>query len=190
MKRSTHTSRGVLPSERAPGKHLVADQAKRVDVAPAVNRPAAAELLGRHVEQGAGDGTRLCQRRGAALSLRDPEVRQERAPRFVLHEDVLGLDVTMDNLMAVRVVEGVREFSQDPASDPARHPALSGKPFRERFASDVIHNEVREISDFAKRVKRQNIRVRETGRRSRLVPKALPVIGRFRGGGGHRLDSH
>ena len=49
-----------------------------------------------------------------AARLGDAEVGQHRAARLVVDQDVVGLDVAVDDALAVRVVERLREVGQQP----------------------------------------------------------------------------
>ncbi len=101
------------------GVDLVEDDAERVDVDARVEparRADGLELLGRGIRDGAGeDGAREVARglrlaAGVGHQLRDPEVRDDDAPRLLLDHDVDGLDVAVDDglgLLAVRVVQRV-----------------------------------------------------------------------------------
>ena len=87
---------------RSAGEHLEQEEAERVDVGAGVDR-LRLHLLGREVPRGADD--RAGSRQVApALGLRDAEVGDLDGPD-VGDEHVRGLDVAMDDAVAVRMVE-------------------------------------------------------------------------------------
>ena len=97
--------RGAPGEGRVAGEHLVEHGPEAVHVGAGRDLPLAHRLLGAHVvrraERHAGLGhpgvARLARRQ------RDAEVGHQRPA--VVQEDVLGLDVPVNDLMAVRIVE-------------------------------------------------------------------------------------
>ena len=98
---------------RLAGEHLVGHGAERVDVAARADVALAHRLLGAHVggraERHAGLGHAAAA--GLLHGEGDAEVGDEGAA--VVQEDVLGLDVAVDDALAVGVVEGAGDFRGD-----------------------------------------------------------------------------
>ncbi len=90
---------------RLAGEHLVEHGAEGVDVGAGGDLPLAHRLLGTHVVRGAERHTGLGHPGVARLARRqrDSEVGHQRPA--VVQEDVLGLDVPVNDLMAMRIVE-------------------------------------------------------------------------------------
>jgi hypothetical protein len=128
--------------ERPAGDEVVEDGAERVDVGAAVDR-AAVELLRRHVGERA-DAVDLRHVRAevedaaevADLDVGDRPVGQHR-------EQVGGLDVAVDQPLAVDVAERHRALEAD-LDDQLERKQLVGAAVRaQRAAGDVLHDQVR-----------------------------------------------
>ncbi|CAA9475850.1 MAG: hypothetical protein AVDCRST_MAG38-1659 [uncultured Solirubrobacteraceae bacterium] len=107
-----HRVERLAPPRALPREHLPADQPQAVQVAPAVHREPV-DLLGRHVRGGA-DGR--AGHRELVVALEgpgDPEVGEQRAPRPLLEEDVLGLHVAVHHAGRVRVRQRRGHVAQD-----------------------------------------------------------------------------
>ena len=105
---------GVRAHEgRLAGEHLVRHGAERIDITAGADLALAHRLFGRHVRGRAERHAGL--RHPAAARLlhrqRDAEVGDE--GRAFLEQDVLGLDVAMDDAVAVGVVERTRHFLRE-----------------------------------------------------------------------------
>ena len=100
---------------------------------------------------------------GAADGERDPEIGHQRLP--ILQEDVLRLDVTMHDALAVRVVECGRHLRGDPDRLVDRQLLLVHDPVAQRLAFDERHHIEHGAVGLTRIVKRQDVRVLEAGRR-------------------------
>ena len=116
-------ARRRLPSKRPrPGRHLVDDRAKRPDIAARIS-VFAFQLLRRHVlhgpenrplrgrQSGCPNSGHLRHRARRRLQLCNTEIEQLRA-RLGQH-DVCGLDVAVDDALAMRLVQGIGNFGRD-----------------------------------------------------------------------------
>src|SRR5262249_42144329 len=102
-----------------PGQHLVADDAKRVEVRSMIDNPLAARLLRTHVMRRPDHGTGLGEAAGvAAQGLRDSEVRENDASLRAVEQDVVWFDVAMNQPGAVCRGEAPRGFLEDAARFP------------------------------------------------------------------------
>ena len=97
----------------SPAQHVVAEHAQRVDVAAAVDVELARGLLGRHVVRRAERARRVGAHRIERTQQRDAEIREHRATAAALEQNVLGLEIAMDDAVAVRRVERQREVAKD-----------------------------------------------------------------------------
>jgi hypothetical protein len=137
-----HRLRGRPVERRLAGKHLVQHRGQRVDVGPRVEPLVARGLLGAHVGRRADDEPCLGQLLLVAPSEvpRDPEVGHERVA-VVGEEQVLGLDVAVDDAVAMRVLERLRRLAGDTERVLDRELPLPPEPVAERFALDERHRE-------------------------------------------------
>ena len=107
----------------------------------------------------------------------DPEVRQQRAPRLVVQEDVLGLDVAMDDAARVRVCERRRDVRQDRLGALRREqPILAHRPV-EPTPRDVLHHERNAMlavrAQLFHRVDGDDVRMLQLGDRARFAELPL-----------------
>ena len=102
--------RGVPAQRMSPGQQLVQHHAGGVDVAGRLDA-APGRLLRRHVGDGA-DHVAVAGERVRVHEVGDAEVHDLDVPPVVEH-DVLGLDVAVDDALAVRVRERVEELHPD-----------------------------------------------------------------------------
>ncbi|MEZ5977883.1 MAG: hypothetical protein R3F34_06675 [Planctomycetota bacterium] len=130
------------------GQQLVEQHAERVHVGARVDVDLAeARLLGRHVLRRADDLAELgVRRRPAQLAphrLRDPEVDHLRDRRAVdlLHEDVRRFEVAVDHALAVRVLHGEADRTEELEPVLERESPLVA-PARDRLAAHELHREV------------------------------------------------
>ena len=125
-----------------------------------------------------------------AVHLRDAEVGEHRATRFVVEENVGRLDVAMDDAVAVRAFERVGQLGENAMRLVAGKPSVDPQTLGERHAADVAHDEVPDAVDLAEGVERQDPRVRQLRRDARLAPKSFATIGRGGKIGPQHLDRH
>ena len=132
-----------LADERpVPGERLVEDHADGEEVAAMIERLAEG-LLGRHVVGRADDHAALRQRGGvfgdvAADLLGNAEVEHLRVASR--HDDVVGLDVAMDDPLAVRFLQRLGHLADD-AHRFARLHGAAAEDGRQRLALDQLHHD-------------------------------------------------
>jgi hypothetical protein len=176
---------GGAPNEWGPpGEHFVEGRAQRVDVASAVDQIGAPlGLLGAHVGGRTHDLTCL----GHALLFGVPcqaEVRQHGlAARF--HEHVGGLEVAVEDGVAVRVVEGVGEAACDLRCHLRREDSPLTNAVLERGPLDQVHGEELTLLDLPHLQDPHDVGVLEAGRRAGLDLEASPLV---RAGARTRLE--
>jgi hypothetical protein len=103
---------GLSHVRRLPGQAVEEDTAERVDVDPAVERPAL-DLLGSAVVDGAEKEARLRElSRGRPLG--EAEVAQVRMVVRLGEEDIRGLNVAVDESRPVRSVESAADLLREP----------------------------------------------------------------------------
>jgi hypothetical protein len=154
--------RHVRRLERETAAHgEVANDAERIEVAPAVQRFAHC-LLGAHEVRRshdlAGIGVRI-----VGVDVRDTEIGHERAPRAFLDEDVVGLHVAMHHAATVRVRECPRHFTHETHGLRRRQRPPRAKALAERLAGHVAHHEVDETARLADTMNGHDIGMRQTG---------------------------
>ena len=91
----------------------------------------------------------------------DPKVRHQRLS--LVQQDVLGLDVAVDDVVAVGVVERVRHLAGDPHRVVDGELLLVGEPVAQRFAFDVGHDVVEEAVHLPGIDEAEDVRVLEIG---------------------------
>jgi len=126
---------------------LETDDAQRVDIRPGVDVPDTARLLGAHVVEGA---EHLAGHSGGArfvfyVDARDTEVEHLRAA-ILLHEDVPGLQVAVDDPVSVGVFHGVTDPGQqlEPLAEVERPGVLQEGP-----AVHELHGQIGEVPEGA-----------------------------------------
>ena len=146
-----------------PARHVVAEplgerDAERVLVGASIGDVTAA-LFGRHVRGRAGD-------RPPAHERGEPEVADDDAAAR-LDEHVVGFEVEVDEALAVHVREPApgRHERLDDRAWPARR---GGEPLAQRAAADVLHADVRLISEPADVEHRRHVRMRQLRHRARF----------------------
>ena len=90
-----------------------------------------------------------------------------------MKQDVLGLDVPMDDVMAVRVVERARDLPRDANGFVDRQMRLAFEPVAQRFAFDIRHHVEHGAVGLAGVVQRQDVRSLQVRRRLDLGEKAF-----------------
>ena len=96
-------------------EHPVADHTERVQVSASIDLPVASRLFGAHVQRRSDDDAGARDGHPRAFHLGDAEVSEDGASRRTIDEDVVGLDVSMHHAVAVGILEGIRQFGEDPA---------------------------------------------------------------------------
>ena len=120
--------------DRRPGEQLEEQQADGIEVGLR-RKPAAGELLRRHVRRRAGD-RRRCGRRRRALAR--PKSVMRTLPCAVEHH-VGRLQIAMQDAALVRRGEAGAELPRDLDRLVLRQPADASQQRREIFAVDVLH---------------------------------------------------
>ena len=98
---------------------------------------------------------------GLAGGQRDAEVGHQRGA--VVQQDVLGLDVAVDHVVAVGVVERGGHLARDPHRVGHRQLLLAVHPVAHRLALDVRHHIEEEAVGLAAVEERQDVRVLQVG---------------------------
>ncbi len=101
----------------------------------------------------------------------DPEIRYQRVPGF--EQDVLGLDVAVDDVVAVRVAQGVGHLPADLERLLERELPLALEPLPQRLTLDERHDVVEEAGGFAGVVEGQDVGVAQARREANLPEKPL-----------------
>ena len=169
---------GGRPREgRLPGEHLVQQAAQTVDVAPSVECALARSLLGAHVRGRAEDDPRPGELppSGRIDRPRDAEVGHDGLA--VGQQDVFRLDVSMHDIAAVRIAQGVCHFTDDRDGMFDRELLFPIQPLTQRLPRHVRHDIVEEAVRLARVVQRQDVGMTETGGGFDLPEKPLPPEG-------------
>ena len=179
--------RRVTLERPSAGCHLINHGAQRPDVAACVGLPTL-DLLGRHVVHGPENRPlrRLRRRRGhprhprhrdrpsLGPKLGQPEVQQLR-PRLGQH-DVGGLEITMDDSLAMRLVERVGDLGRDLQRLLERE-----RPFLEtrcqRLALQMRHDDKVRAIDAADVVDAADVRMVQRGDRTSFALETGPQFG-------------
>ena len=132
----------------------------------------ALDLLGRDVVDRADDVAGLGELRARALDpLRQAEVGEERGA--ALDQHVGGLDVAVDQALAVRGVERGGDLAADVDRAVRAQPALGAQHRGEVGALDVLHREVEQPVLLARVVDGDDVRVLQGSGDPRLAIEAL-----------------
>src|SRR6185503_17063759 len=181
----------IGPGERRLArKHLIENAAERVDVAPGPHLSIPAGLLRTHVCGGTdahpGFGEPLLAGRpfgDAAERSSYSEVRHQRMSRR--QQDVLGLDVTMDDVLVVRVVERVGGLARDAKRIVDRKLIFTPEPLAQGLALDIRHGEPEVPACLARIKDTQDVWMLEPGGQANLAQE--PV--RTESGGELRMEN-
>ena len=160
------------------GEHLVEHAPECEQIGASVER-LAGRLLRTHVRRRAD--RKACLRVGARrLRCRnhrpaDAEIRHHSVP--LMQQHVVRLDVAMDDVVAMRVVERVRDFARQPDRVLERQTALAREPRPERLALDEGHREEQPPVHLARIVERQDVWMGQSGRQADLAKEAFAAEG-------------
>ncbi len=161
--------------------HFIEHQAKRKQIRARV-QVFSAHLLGRHVRDGAKSGARAreiwigahcgaASRDGLADILRH-QLRQTKIEDFSLaalgDKNIRGLDVAMNDALAVGGVEGIGDVNSDPEQHVERH-RLAVDAMLERHALQQFHGDERHAGVFVNVEDRADAGVIESGGCLRLA---------------------
>ena len=174
-----HGRRVVGDEWRLAAEHLVAYDAKRVEVAASIDGAVAGGLLGRHVGGSPDRHSRSGETRVAAVGecARDAEVGHHRAARLFVDDDVVGLDVAVNDVAAVRVRERVGDFAKNAPHFDRRDRTVLLEALAEVIALYVRHDEVNEIVPLFDGVNRNDVGVIELRGGLSLAQKSLANVG-------------
>ena len=111
---------------------------------------------------------------------RDAEVHHERSAGGALDHDVVGLDVTVHDATSVCVCEGVRDILQHAHGVTRAERPGALHPIGKALSLDISHGEGEQIVALLDGMHRNDVRVRERRRHSRLAqePFAQRLVGR------------
>ena len=109
--------------------------------------------------------------------------------RAVVQQDVLGLDVAVDDAVAVGVVERGGHFHRDPDRVVHRQLLLAADPVADRLALDIRHHVEEEAVGLPAVEERQDVRMLEVRGRRDLGKEPLGADDRRQLGPEH-LDRH
>src|SRR5216117_1387618 len=151
-----HARRGRLPRQ-----HLEQHAAEAVDVGACIEVPEGHCLLRAHVAGRADRLARLGERQaaGGADRARDAEVGDDRV--FAREEDVLGLDVAVDDSLAMGESERVGDVTRDMECRLEGQLPIPQQPMPQRLAFDVRHDVVEQPVDLTSRKDRDNVGMAE-----------------------------
>ena len=114
---------------------------------------------------------------GSLAAVRDAEVGHQRAAGARLEQDVVRLHVAVHDAASVRVGERPRHLAQHARRVGRRERAARAESLAERLALHVAHDEEDEAARLADAMDRDDVRVREAGRRARLAQESLARLG-------------
>jgi len=93
----------------------------------------------------------------------------------LVQQNVLGLDVAVDDVVAVRVVERVRDLGGDAHSVVDGERVVNRQPVAQRMALHHGHDEIQESIAFAGVVEREDVRMVELRRHPDFPYEPLPT---------------
>ena len=130
-------------------------------------------LLGAHVGKRADGEARVGEAAAAraAHGARDAEVADERVP--FREEDVLGLDVAVDDVVRMRVREGVGDLAREADRLIDGELALALDPPAQRLARNVGHHIVERAFELSRIVEREDVRMLQAREQCDLATETL-----------------
>ena len=139
--------------------HFIRHRAQRIDVTARVDGALTHRLFGTHVAWRAEREPRLCHALAtrALHRQRNAKVGDERRP--IMQENVLGLDIAVDDVLAVRVVERARHFACNTYGISDGQLTFAFEACTQRFARDERHHVVQQAVRLAAVEQRENVRV-------------------------------
>ena len=157
---------------RIAGEHLVQHAAQRVDIASGGDLPLAHRLFRAHVV-GRAEGHASLGHPGAGGAHRQRNAEVGHEGRAVVQQDVLGLDVPVDDAMAVGVVERRRRLGRDPQGVGHRELLLATDPVADRLPLYERHDIVEETVGVPRVDQAEDVGVLQVGRRLDLGQEPL-----------------
>ena len=164
-----NVGRGRTIERRRTGEHVVEHDPEGVDVGATV-QGIARRLLGTHVlrcsdyHAFAGEGRAALLLLRSLRRFRDPEVRHQDVAAPV-EQDVVGLDVAMHDLVAMRVRERIRDLPGDARRVADGKLLLRLEELAQRGTVDAPHDEVEDFFPPADLVDRHDVRMLEARHR-------------------------
>ncbi len=196
--RGDHVGAGVAAERPLAGEHLEQHRAEREDVGALVGR-LAAQLLGRHVAQGADDrpvlgldgqgrGSRSWASRFELMQLGEPEV--EDLDRAILgDEDVLRLEIPVDDAAGVGCGQTVGDLDRD-LDRPPRGEVRLPQPLPKAAAAQQLRHDVGHPLVLADVIDGEDVRVVQRTGGPRLAFEARDPARITGCGRRQRLDRH
>ena len=165
--------RGGAAEGRLPGEHLVGDGAQGIHVAASADLALAHRLFGGHVARRAERHAGLGHAAAAGLLHGEGDAEVGDEGLAVVQQDVVGLDVAVDDAVAVGVVECAGDFLGETDGVVDGELFLAGEPVTEGLALDEGHD-VEELAIGAAAVEqREDVGVLEIGGELDFLEEAL-----------------
>ena len=158
---------------RLPAQHLIGDARERVDVAPRVQRPVTSCVLGAHVPRRADEDAAVCEpiASGCADGHCDAEVGQHWLA--VVQQDVFGFNVSVQDALAMRVVERAGDRAGDRDRFIDGQFVLACQTVAQGLAFDQGHDVIQEPLDRTGIVKGHDVRVLQLRRDADLSKESI-----------------
>ena len=171
-----HGEVGVAIKRALAGQQLVQNDARSEQISPRING-SAFQLLGRHVFERANYRALGASHVARVLDARDAKIRQLDAPTG-LHQQIGGLDVTVNNFLLMRVLKRRQQVPHDAHGLLKCVGAAFVKVVLEVVALYKLHHQKSNVAIAVRVVHTHNVRVLQAGSRPRLGAKAHFVVGR------------
>ena len=162
-----------------PGQHTVDDHPERVDIGAPIHGTAQG-LFRRHVLRRAHHHAAACE--FAALPRAHQAKVHQRGAAIGPDHDVRGLDVTVNDALAMGIIERVGNLTHDLDCHRYRHRSAVGQPLIKRHAIEILHDDVVPRPLLANIVDGDNTIMMQPRGRDRLLAKTvykLLIIGVF-----------